>query len=157
MKEERYYAVVSVREAHSARPVAMAKGKHLFPSRTQQLSPSAPMVLGWTRPGRVGRCRLPKEERKDLSSFFVPLARLCRASVRIKTDPVRRVKSARTDEASRASVRIKTDRVRRVNPARTDEASRASVRIKTDPVRKVKPARTDEANRASVRKEDRLR
>ena len=38
-------------------PVAMAKGSHLFPFRTQKLSPSAPMVLGWTRPGRVGRRR----------------------------------------------------------------------------------------------------
>ena len=34
--------------------VAMAKGSHLFPSRTQKLSSSAPMVLGFI-PGRVGR------------------------------------------------------------------------------------------------------
>ena len=27
-------------------PVAIARGKHLFPFRTEQLSPSAPMVLG---------------------------------------------------------------------------------------------------------------
>ena len=39
-------------------PVAMAKGFHLFPSRTQQLSPSAPMVPGRRRPGRVGRRRI---------------------------------------------------------------------------------------------------
>ena len=32
---------------------------HLFPSRTQKLSLHALMVLGWTRPGRVGRCRNP--------------------------------------------------------------------------------------------------
>ena len=38
-------------------PAALARGKHLVPSRTQQLSPSAPMVLGRGRPGRVGRCR----------------------------------------------------------------------------------------------------
>ena len=38
-------------------PVAMTKGSHLFPSRTQKLSPSVPKVLGWTRPGRIGRCR----------------------------------------------------------------------------------------------------
>ena len=43
-------------------PVMMAKGYHLFPYRTQKLSPSAPMVLGWTRPGRVGRCRNPDRE-----------------------------------------------------------------------------------------------
>ena len=40
-------------------PVAMTKGFHLFPFRTQQLSPSVPKVLGWTRPGRIGRCRIP--------------------------------------------------------------------------------------------------
>ena len=40
-------------------PVTMAKGIHLFPCRTQKLSLSAPMVLGWRRPGRVGRCRIP--------------------------------------------------------------------------------------------------
>src|SRR5438105_13598313 len=37
--------------------VTIAAGKHLFPSRTQQLSPSAPMVLGWQRSGRVGHRR----------------------------------------------------------------------------------------------------
>src|SRR5271155_140924 len=38
-------------------PVAFARGKHLFPFRTEQLSPSAPMVLGLKGPGRVGRRR----------------------------------------------------------------------------------------------------
>jgi hypothetical protein len=38
-------------------PVAMARGKHLFPFRTEKLSPSAPMVLGPHGPGRVGRRR----------------------------------------------------------------------------------------------------
>ena len=36
----------------------MARGKHLFPFRTERLSPSAPMVLGPQGPGRVGRRRL---------------------------------------------------------------------------------------------------
>ena len=45
-------------------PVTMAKGIHLFPYRTQKLSLSAPMVLGWRRSGRVGRCRIP--QRKSL-------------------------------------------------------------------------------------------
>src|SRR5437588_5673050 len=39
-------------------PVTIAVGRHLFPSRTQQLSPPAPMVLPWQRGGRVGRCRV---------------------------------------------------------------------------------------------------
>src|SRR3954451_225205 len=38
-------------------PVALAKGKHLFPFRTEKLSLSAPMVLGSQGPGRVGRRR----------------------------------------------------------------------------------------------------
>src|SRR3954453_4228416 len=38
-------------------PVAIAWGKHLFPFRTEQLSPTAPMVLGPHGPGRVGRRR----------------------------------------------------------------------------------------------------
>src|SRR5688572_28384139 len=35
----------------------MARGKHLFPFRTEKLSLSAPMVLGSQGPGRVGRRR----------------------------------------------------------------------------------------------------
>ena len=46
-------------------PVTMAKGIHLFPYRTQKLSLSAPMVLGWRRPGRVGRCRIPQRKASD--------------------------------------------------------------------------------------------
>ena len=41
-------------------PVIMARGNHLYPSRTQKLSLLALMVLGWKRPGRVGRRRIPK-------------------------------------------------------------------------------------------------
>jgi hypothetical protein len=41
--------------------VIQAKGQHLFPFRTQQLSPSAPMIL---LSGKVGH-------RQDPGSFFV--------------------------------------------------------------------------------------
>ena len=68
-QKKRYYAVVNVRRTYSTIPVTMAKGKHLFPSRTQQLSPSAPRVLSWTRLGRVGRCRLPKEKTAKTAVF----------------------------------------------------------------------------------------
>src|SRR5439155_21278787 len=34
-------------------------GKHLFPFRTEQLSPPGPMVLGGQPPGRVGRRPIP--------------------------------------------------------------------------------------------------
>ena len=43
-------------------PVAIARGKHLFPFRTEQLSPTAPMVLGPHGPGRVGRRRFFSHE-----------------------------------------------------------------------------------------------
>ena len=38
----------------------MAKGIHLYPSRTQKLSLSALMVLVWKRIGRVGRRQIDK-------------------------------------------------------------------------------------------------
>src|ERR1700733_10656050 len=43
----------------------IAKGRHLFPFRTEQLSHSAPMVLGGQPPGRVGRRRFFLEECLD--------------------------------------------------------------------------------------------
>ena len=35
--------------------VPMAVRVHPFPSRTRQLSSSAPTILGWKRPGKIGR------------------------------------------------------------------------------------------------------
>ena len=48
----------------------MARGSHLFPFRTQKLSLFAPKVLGWTRPGRLGRCRNPYQETRCVSFFY---------------------------------------------------------------------------------------
>ena len=73
-------------------PVTMAKGIHLFPSRTQKLSLSAPMVLGWRRPGRVGRCRIPQKA-LHLQGFFYLLTHLWRrlsVSWRTPESPVSR-------------------------------------------------------------------
>ena len=52
-------------------PVAIARGKHLFPFRTEQLSPAAPMVLGTQVPGRVGRRRFFIHEPPDGRLVFV--------------------------------------------------------------------------------------
>src|SRR4051794_16716853 len=52
-----YCAVLKGPGGSHRSPVAMARGRHLFPFRTEQLSPSAPMVLGPQGPGRVGRRR----------------------------------------------------------------------------------------------------
>ena len=66
-REESGCAVVRVRkpveragEVPERFPVIIARGIHLFPYRTQKLSLLALMVLGWKRPGRVGRRRIPK-------------------------------------------------------------------------------------------------
>ena len=49
----------------------MAKGVHLFPSRTQKLSPYTSKVLGWKRPGRIDSCRLEKKHTLWYVSFFI--------------------------------------------------------------------------------------
>ena len=38
-------------------PVTIAEGPHLYPYRTQKLSPRSPMVLRGFSLGRVGRCQ----------------------------------------------------------------------------------------------------
>src|ERR1700743_1964396 len=65
----------------------IAKGRHLFPFRTEQLSLSAPMVLGGQPPGRVGRRRF-FIERTD--SEPPARAALCRSRPRpacVRTSP----------------------------------------------------------------------
>src|SRR5258706_16444945 len=53
----------------------MAEGQHLFPFRTEKLSPPAPMVLPGKPGGRVGRCPIfswwNEEPRPDGRGFFV--------------------------------------------------------------------------------------
>ncbi len=51
--------------------VAIAGGVHLFPSRTQKLSLRTLMVLGWQRPGRVGRRRNQEESGGDRENGFL--------------------------------------------------------------------------------------
>ena len=43
-------------------PVSMTLRSHLFSYRTQKLSSVVQKVLGWTRPGRICRCRFPKQK-----------------------------------------------------------------------------------------------
>ena len=54
----------------------MAKGVHLFPSRTQKLSPYTSKVLGWKRPGRIDSCRLKKKHTLWYVSFFIAIGYL---------------------------------------------------------------------------------
>src|SRR5215217_8016403 len=55
----------------------IATGKHLFPFRTEKLSPFAPMVLGEQSPGRVGcrRITLARSPR-GLRAFLLDNARV---------------------------------------------------------------------------------
>ena len=50
--------------------VAIAMGFHLFPYRTQQLSPYTPKVLAWKRAGRIGSCRLSENALMKMSAFL---------------------------------------------------------------------------------------
>ena len=50
----------------------IARGKHLFPFRTEPLSLSAPMVLGGQPPGRVGRRRSYSKEPPGGRLFLCP-------------------------------------------------------------------------------------
>ena len=70
-------------------PVTMAKGIHLFPYRTQKLSLSAPMVLGWRRPGRVGRCRIPWKKDSPLTGWVLFLFHLQHPYALVEFDEVR--------------------------------------------------------------------
>src|SRR6185295_6288046 len=49
----------------------IARGKHLFPFRTEPLSLSAPMVLGGQPPGRVGRRRFFYEKAARRAAFSI--------------------------------------------------------------------------------------
>ena len=52
---------------------------HLFPSRTQQLSSLALMILGGRPPGKAGRCRFYKRDQFLLVSFSVSV--ICKSTV----------------------------------------------------------------------------
>src|SRR5271167_3596939 len=93
-------AVLKDREGVVSRsfPVALARGKHLFPFRTEKLSPSAPMVLGPKGPGRVGRRRFISRARA------VPRAALRRAWRRARSPADARRLYSRSPTALRADL-----------------------------------------------------
>src|SRR6266496_4186147 len=53
-----FEGVPRLREKALTISAVIAAGVHLFPFRTEKLSPPAPMVLGGQPPGRVGRRRI---------------------------------------------------------------------------------------------------
>jgi hypothetical protein len=50
----------------------MTLGVHPFPSRTRKLSPVVPKILGWRRPGKIGKCQLfiYKNEKKKWNKII---------------------------------------------------------------------------------------
>src|SRR3954464_4565543 len=84
----------------------IARGKHLFPFRTEPLSLSAPMVLGGQPPGRVGRRRSFHESRPSgrLSSFrpFSAIASFIKRSSRASSEQKSRPEAALSLPAGRA-------------------------------------------------------
>ena len=45
------------RESDCKKLVSIAARVHPFPFRTRKLSSSVPKILGWKRPGKIGRCQ----------------------------------------------------------------------------------------------------
>ena len=121
----------------------IAAGIHLFPFRTEKLSPPAPMVLGAQAPGRVGRRRLSSRRaaRQVAPSAFgavsasVELRR--RASFVAASSRRRAPAAARTRSASGGCVR--NMRVRPVVVERVDRVERlgrrAALRTRRAPPR----------------------
>ena len=68
----------TMRNAAPGRPVSMTVRPHLFPFRTQKLSSLVPKIVGWTRPVKIGRCRLLASIRllKPQPDGHAPLAQL---------------------------------------------------------------------------------
>ena len=56
---------------------------HLFPSRTQQLSSLVPTILGWKRPGKIGRRQHKKNPLTSVRgfSFYLDIYVSCQYSV----------------------------------------------------------------------------
>ena len=64
-------------DARLERPVSMTVRSHLFPFRTQKLSSLVPKIVGWTRPVKIGRCRLLKKQNPQgviLEGFYFACA-----------------------------------------------------------------------------------
>ena len=91
-------------------PVVMAKGIHLFPSRTQQLSPYTSKVLGWKRPGRIDSCRLEKQNpyQKVWVLFFYMIQLSIQAGFLGKATPDLS-RAQRSEKSRRWSFRIACD------------------------------------------------
>ena len=50
--------------------VAIAQRTHPYPYRTRKLSSVALMILGWWRPGKVGRCRGREKPVEEIQQVF---------------------------------------------------------------------------------------
>ena len=51
--------------------VSMAMRVHPFPYRTRKLSSFAPTILGWKRPGKIGRCQHKRPLSIDSGLFLL--------------------------------------------------------------------------------------
>src|SRR5258708_4609168 len=65
-----------------------AVGSHLFPSRTQQLSPPAPKILGTSVPGEIGQGRDLKRLRRESVEVVLLFRRFCCERRRLVARPL---------------------------------------------------------------------
>ena len=120
-------------------PVAIAAVSHPFPSRTRQLSPPAPMVLGGRPPGRVGRRRISHAEHPRLRPGVFAVSGTPTRSIRAHG------RTSRTTRASPTTAPAGPRRRHPVRPARANggalDARRARAQARSAGVAHGRPAR----------------
>src|SRR5438128_1148808 len=133
------YGVLRVRD--TARPrisAVIAAGVHLFPFRTEKLSPLAPMVLGEQSPGRVGSRRSLSRAVRAALSFWSGLVSggseaLAPAGIELsKALDALGDRRVRSEERRKALLRERVDRVERLGGRARAEVDQLARLLQSD-------------------------
>src|SRR3954463_436910 len=86
----------------------IAQELHLFPFRTEKLSPAAPMVLGAPAPGRVGRRQFSSRKARESGPFVVSRQRRARTVDQGRAGPGSAARSAGATRTGERAGRLRT-------------------------------------------------